>query len=39
MKLRKEKEQIPADFRKQMYENYKANMTYTVNQFSRTSNG
>lgn len=27
MKLRKEKEQIPADFRKQMYENYKANMT------------
>lgn len=28
MKLRKEKEQIPADFRKQMYENYKANMTF-----------
>lgn len=27
MKLRKEKEQKPADFRKQMYENYKANMT------------
>lgn len=27
MKLRKEKKQIPADFRKQMYENYKANMT------------
>ena len=27
MKLRKEKEQIPADFRKQMYEIYKANMT------------
>ena len=26
MKLRKEKEQIPADFRKQMYESYKANM-------------
>lgn len=25
MKMRKQKKQIPADFRKQMYENYKAN--------------
>lgn len=27
MKMRKQKKQIPAEFRKQMYENYKANMT------------
>lgn len=28
MKMRKQKKQIPADFRRQMYENYKANMTF-----------
>lgn len=28
MKMRKQKKQIPAEFRKQMYENYKANMTF-----------
>ena len=28
MKMRKQKKQIPADFRKQMYENYKANMAF-----------
>lgn len=28
MKLRKEKKQVPEDFRKQMYENYKANMRF-----------
>ena len=28
MKLRKQKKQIPADFRKQMYESYKANMAF-----------
>ena len=27
MKLRNQKKQIPVDFRKQMYESYKANMT------------
>ena len=27
MKLRNQKKQIPAEFRKQMYENCKANMT------------
>ena len=28
MKLRKQKKQIPADFRRQMYESYKANMAF-----------
>ncbi len=28
MKIRKQKKQIPADFRKQMYENYKSNMAF-----------
>ena len=28
MKMRKQKKQIPADFRKQMYENYKAKMAF-----------
>ena len=28
MKMRKQKKQIPADFRKNLYENYKANMTF-----------
>lgn len=30
MNIRKQKKQIPAEFRKQMYENYKANMLSTV---------
>lgn len=28
MKLRKAKKQVPADFRKKMYESYKANMIF-----------
>ena len=28
MNIRKQKKQIPAEFRKQMYENYKANMAF-----------
>lgn len=28
MKLRDAKKQVPADFRKQMYESYKVNMTF-----------
>lgn len=28
MKTQKQKKQIPADFRKQMYENHKANMAF-----------